>query len=295
MDANFILGAATVATMSVGIWGLVFRKNGNGNGHHPEPGISQVVERDPWPVDKLAEAIQPLAHLPEKLEQAFQQLAEAQAREPEVPPEWAARMLGDLEHIHEQLHGERPELAKVAVSLERLTDRLEAFIQLPPPPPPEIPRVDDLIWQIQALVNAERRRAAKSAFRPVIPETDPVEAPPQALVQTPPSQPPERVQRQPGPPTRAASPVYLEEFNLVSIAQDTVVEMIPPELNVFAVNVMNLGPGTVFLRENAEPIFDDPHATKLPPGTGDNGMRMPMRLYALADVGGADISVRLAL
>jgi len=294
MEANLLLGMSSlVIGIGAGMTLLVLHRK-NGNGHKPETQPARPDVPD-WQLERdtaMKELVDRLDYLPVRMEQAFRHSLEAQPKEPEIPPDWAAHMLGELEHIHV----ESEQLVKVATNLERLTDRIDAFMQMPPPPAPEIPRVNDLIAGIQALVNAGRKRAAKSPFQPVIPETDdPVEIPPppQALVPTPPSQPPERVQRQPGPPSRAANPVYLEEFNTVLIPQDTVVEMIPPEEHVFSINVMNLGPGTIFLRENAEPVLDDPHATKLPPGTGDNGMRAPLRLYALADVGGADISVRL--
>jgi len=296
MDANLVLGSITAGiAVTFGVWGLVlYRKNGHG----PEPSVSQEVKRDPWQVDKLAEVIQPLAALSGKLEQTFRQLAEAQAREPEAPPEWSARMLEDLEHIHEQLREPRPEqaqLAKVAISLDRLTDRLEAFVQLPPPPAPEIPRVNDLIGQIEALVDMERKRASKPS-PPAVEKNNPVAAPPRALIETPPSiEPPQLAKRQPGPPVRAANPVNLEIFNTVTVPQDTIVELIPPEPGVFSVSVMNMGPGTVFMNANANPAIEDPHSTTLPPGTGDNGIRMPDRLYAIADVGGAVMSVRLNL
>jgi hypothetical protein len=310
MEANLLLGAGSlvavigVSAMAVGAL-VLYRKNGNGH-HKPDPNsrlgdaeLHRPLQDVPdWQLARdlaMKDLVERLDYLPVRMEQAFRHSLEEQRKEPEVPPEWSARMLTNLERIEERLA--EPAWPKVVRdSLETVTQQLEVMNHQLRATPPPVPGLEDLIHGVQALVNVERKKAAKSAFRPVMPEKDdPVEAPPQEVVQTPPSEPPERVQRQPGPPTRAATPIFLEEFNLVDIPQDTVVEMLPIETNVFAVNVMNLGPGTVYLRENAEPVIDDPHATKLPPGTGDNGMRMPERLYALADVGGAEISVRLAL
>ena len=292
MEPNLILGATTVLAMCVGIWGLVLRKNGNGQHIEPEP--PRPLENVPdWQLERdvaMKDLVERLDYLPMRMEQAFRHSLETQPREPEVPPEWAARMLGDLEHIHEQLHGERPELAKVAVSLERLTDRLEAFMQLAPPPAPEIPRVDDLIAQIEALVDVGRRAQAKA-------ETTAKDAPAKET-EVRPTQPSPMMAppkpRESRPIQRAAAPVLLEEFNTVEVDQDTVYELVPPESDLFRANVMNIGPGWLYMRSNDEPSVGDPHSTMLPPGAIDNQVRVPGRLYVMATDDGM-ITVRLVI
>ena len=112
MEANLLLGMSSlILAAGAGATMLVLhRRNGNGNGKHPELSVSEEVKRDLWQVDKLAEVLEPLAHLPVRLEQSYRHLMEAHAKEPEIPPEWSARLLADLVDslAHVPAHGPGP-------------------------------------------------------------------------------------------------------------------------------------------------------------------------------------------
>ena len=93
--------------------------------------------------------------------------------------------------------------------------------------------------------------------------------------------------------TRAAGPVILDEYNTVTLDEYVVYELQPPEPGVFTANLLNLGPGWLYVRANAEPAVADPKATMLPPGGIDNQIRVSQRLYVLASEDGT-ITVRLS-
>lgn len=290
MEANVLLGMSSlVLGLGAGTVLLVLHRK-NGNGHKPGTEPARPLKDVPdWQLERdtaLKDLVDRLDYLPVRMEQAFRHSLEEQSKEPEIPPDWAARMLGELEHIHP----EQAQLAKVAINLERLTEQLEAFMQLPPPAPPEIPRVDDLVRQIEALVDVGRRSVAKA-------ETTTRDVPAR-VGEVPPTQPSPTMAppdpRESGPIQRAAAPVILDEFNTVFVTANTIYQLIPPEAHLFRANVLNLGPGWLYMRSNAEPSVGDVYSTILPPSAADNEVRVPGHLYVLATDTGT-ITVRLAM
>jgi hypothetical protein len=93
------------------------------------------------------------------------------------------------------------------------------------------------------------------------------------------------------PPQHAS--IQLERFNTVALDGNTVYELVPPEPNVHLLNLVNLGPGSVYVRANADPSPGDPHSETLPKGALDNQIHTPGTLRVVADPIGSSISVRL--
>jgi len=293
MDVNLLVGAATVAAAEgFSVWGPVFSKNGNGHSKELQEHYAAAMEQElatsqklktvpDWRLERdlaLKELVDRLDYLPVRIEQAFRHSLEAQSQEPQIPPEWSARMREDLEHINDRLSEPPlfpPELER---SLNRLTDRIEAFMQLPPPPPPEIPRVDDLIQQVGALIEMERKRAARDSHADrakatsreaaIVARPSPTMAPPES--------------RKARSVHHAAEPILLDQFNTLHVEEFTIHELRPPESGVFQVNLLNLGPGWLHVRANGFPDFDDEKSTTLPPGAIDNDIPVPRQLYVLA-------------
>lgn len=152
-----------------------------------------------------------------------------------------------------------------------------------------------LTGQIRELVDIGRKKEEKKQFsiKEDQPPATPVTSSPPATpvtsspVLAPPSNSPQSKSVQ-----RAAKPIVLEEFNTITLEEFTVYELHPIEQGVFSANVLNLGPGWLYMRENDEPTIGDPKATTLPPGVIDNEIRVAQRLYVLASADGS-ITVRL--
>jgi hypothetical protein len=94
----------------------------------------------------------------------------------------------------------------------------------------------------------------------------------------------------PGPVEHAS--IQLDRFNTVNLVANTVYELTPPEPNIHSLNLLNLGPGTVYLRANADPSPGDQQSATVPPGALDNAIHTPSTLRVIADQDSA-ISVRL--
>jgi len=125
MDLNVLLGATSIVGMGAGAWALVlYRKNGNGNGHHaPEPAPAPIV-------------VQGLAELPGQIERGLMPIFERSfTRFIEAAPRPDIRMAEVVQIASES----RSWTVQLATSLDRITDRLEAILQMGPPgPPPEL-------------------------------------------------------------------------------------------------------------------------------------------------------------
>jgi hypothetical protein len=163
-----------------------------------------------------------------------------------------------------------------------LTERMDAVLQMGPPvlkpnitvknDPPDFSsveqRMDKLIQQVSRLM---------TPFNPKGGDGEPA-AP-----------------RAPGPIVIDPNPINLELFNTVHVPEWHNVELVPPETDVFYASFFNLGPGHIYMRQDEHPTsLDDPHATTIPSGSGDNTISTPKRIFVLADEGGATISVRLS-
>jgi hypothetical protein len=89
--------------------------------------------------------------------------------------------------------------------------------------------------------------------------------------------------------------VHLEIFNTVHAEEWEILELVPPETDLYYLSFLNLGPGHIYMRQDEPPhSLDDPHSTTIPSGSGDNTINTPKQIYVLADEGGATMSVRLS-
>lgn len=312
MIAEILLGTLGTVGLGSAITALVFRgKNGNGK-HEPEVIPQSAPVQVQWPPELAAL----LTHIKSDLEENDKRLtrlasdlsenmAEAMSRFYGHSGLWK-QMLESLTEIHDRMT--EPVTAmlppELTAGLDRVTDRLELLLQTPSPelPVAELAQLaaplaalperlevglDRLSNQIQDLVDMERKRAAVKPAEP--PKTSLKGDAPPALPSPMLAPPPPKKSK---PITRAAAPVVLEEFNTITMAEFTIYELHPLEEGVFSANVLNLGPGWLYMRENDEPTIGDPKATTLPPGAIDNEIRVAQRLYVLATADGS-ITVRL--
>jgi|SRR5215472_8899286 len=286
MDANLLLGTTGLVGTAFGVWGLMLQwdKRKNGNGSHP-------VELAPQGLVE-SEVAQSVRELPQKIEQGLTPVLEralerieAQAETPaEVsPPAWPPEMVSLFERLTARL--EEPPLppvwpAGLADNLNRITDRLEALLQMNPPPPVELEKLAEPLAQLPQQLDEKFNRLTQQIGTLV---HSPLRTVPQG------GEPKPRAGR---PTTRAPGPIHLDIFNTVTLDGDTIYELIPPEPGIYNVSVMNLGPGTLHMRANAEPAIDDPHATTIPWGGGDNEIHTPGSLLVVAD-DDVTLSIRL--
>lgn len=89
--------------------------------------------------------------------------------------------------------------------------------------------------------------------------------------------------------------VKLSQFNTVTLLANTVYRLVTGAPTAYSYSVINLGPGILYLRADADPGINDPYSETLPALTADN--QIPVAngirgLGVLADQAGA-ISVRL--
>ncbi|HEY6369857.1 MAG TPA: hypothetical protein VIX37_04715 [Candidatus Sulfotelmatobacter sp.] len=268
MFTDVLLGALGVMGMASGVSALVYRRNGNGhngNGNgHPAPEAAPRPVED-WQLAKLSEVIQPLAMLPQRLAAVF----EARELPPIVIPP-------------------QPEL-------ERLTDRLEALIQMGPAPDPSdalraiSARLEELVaeppppvvvqWPAEMEDMAQR---LEKAIQSVPKNPAPPPAPPR--IPTPREGGGATVVSEPSPgPAFAPVDIHLEMFNTFALLPGDIYTLIPPDTGVHQINIANLGPGTIYVRADADPFVDDPYSERLMAGWFDNDIPIPVSLRVLAD------------
>lgn len=297
MDINLLLGATGVLGMGAGVWALVFyRKNGNGKHLPPDPTVYrdtallenhvpplQLVPNEPVQVQWPPELAALLTHITERLETAIERVEHPSiVRAPSEQPEWVTPLLEELQGINERMINERmsepasmvlpPELT---AGLNRVTDRVEALLQLPPPRV-ELAELAQSLAQLPEELEKKFDRLARQIG---------------VLLRAPKGTIPS--DQKLGPTQRAPDPINLDIFNTVVFAENVIYELVPPEADIYNLSVMNLGPGVLYMSDNDTPAVDDPHSTTLPPGTGDNDIHTPRRVFALAGVGGVTASVRL--
>jgi len=264
MLMDLVVGTLGVMGTVSGIAALVlYRKNGNG--HMPEPEKKLEIAVLPAKTDSL------------DMERLFTQYLERQEKGRRDDQERIMKMFRDL------LPPPAPAPPAPVVKLpavEQLVDRVEALLQMGPPvveiPPvtmspitmPEIERkLGQLVQQLSRIVTPSPKAKGPDGddpnFKPL------------------------------GPVGRFSAPIQLDIFNTVTILENTVYELVPPENDIYHAYIMNLGPGNLYMRANVEPTVNDPFATTLPPGTGDNEIHTPEHFYVIADWGGATFSLRL--
>ena len=64
--------------------------------------------------------------------------------------------------------------------------------------------------------------------------------------------------------------VTLYTFNTLTVVANRADRMITPNPGKYWINIMNLGPGSVWLRADAPPAVSDPRSEELLPMTADN-------------------------
>jgi hypothetical protein len=283
MDVNLLLGATSLIGLGAGAWALVFyRKNGNG---HPPAVVRPVT--DAKLADALEKAATSLAELPRQIDASFTDFLETQAlREPEILPEppepaWATSLTEQVSALRQQLSVEPLWPLELRRSIEiltvDLTSRMDALVQTAGRPPKvELPPVN--LPEIENKLEKLAQQLSRLA-------------PPAAKVQPSGQEPGVRRARS---LTRAASPIQLQIYNTVNLMEFVVYELIPPEPDIFDMNIFNLGVGTVWVRDDAEPILDDALAITLPAATGINEVHVPRRMYMVADDGGVSVSIQLS-
>jgi hypothetical protein len=85
--------------------------------------------------------------------------------------------------------------------------------------------------------------------------------------------------------------VILGNFNTVSLAAGTVARLKGPLGMNRAIAVLNIGPGTVFLRADDDPAVGDQFSLRLPPGFGLNEVPVDASGIGVISDGVAKLSV----
>ena len=84
----------------------------------------------------------------------------------------------------------------------------------------------------------------------------------------------------------AADTVTLATFNRITLSGGEVFTLTTGFCGAFYINVMNLGPCTVFYRADADPSVDDPQSIMLPPFAADNSILIPDGIAGLRFIAG---------
>lgn len=85
---------------------------------------------------------------------------------------------------------------------------------------------------------------------------------------------------------RAGTSVTLGTYNTVALASGGVYYLVTPYAGPYYYNVLNLGPCTVYMRADADPVAGDPLSVTLPPGCADNLVVIPEGTDGLGLVAG---------
>ena len=283
MDANIFSEIASGLGMAGGLWALVRwsqeRKNGNGhstNGGSPvEPASREMIIHA---LNAHADRQNAQAAAAEATAKAFsaavKQLTESveRQRDPQPMPAWAK----DLEARAAKIEEKPAWVNEVVTSMAHVTDSLEALIQMGPPPPPDLGPLAEPLENLPGELEKKFDRLARQIG---------------IMLRAPQATIPE--EQNLGPATRADNPINLEIFNTLALTENTIYELVPPEADIYNISVMNVGPGNLYMSAHDTPAINDPHSTTLPPGTGDNNIHTPGRVFALTNAGGAIVSVRL--
>jgi len=92
----------------------------------------------------------------------------------------------------------------------------------------------------------------------------------------------------PAIPRPIAGPtVTLKTFNTITLDHETLCHLVTGFCGSYRVNILNLGPCTVYYRADADPAVNDPESITLPPGTADNGIVIPDGPAGLRVIAGA--------
>lgn len=69
--------------------------------------------------------------------------------------------------------------------------------------------------------------------------------------------------------------VELKSHNTVKVAIGEIVRLVTPYAGPYYYNILNLGPGDLYLRYDDDPAPDDPESETLPAGCADNLVVIP--------------------
>jgi hypothetical protein len=90
--------------------------------------------------------------------------------------------------------------------------------------------------------------------------------------------------------------VTLSTFNTITLTANTVYRLVPLTAGSYYINMLNLGPGTLYIRTEADPSPNDPQSETLPSGLYDNQMPLDSTkgVRILSDQAGA-VTARLVI
>lgn len=95
--------------------------------------------------------------------------------------------------------------------------------------------------------------------------------------------------------------VILTDFNTIVLLAGQAYQLVTsqaPPAGAFIYNILNLGPGSIYMRDNQDPAVGDPLSETLPANAADNGIFVgegTQGLRVLAGPGGATLSIRVAV
>ena len=78
-----------------------------------------------------------------------------------------------------------------------------------------------------------------------------------------------------GGASRVSESVTVATYNTVTLSDDNVFTLVTPHCGPYYYNIYNLGPCTVYIRDDADPTVDDPNSVMLPPYAADNLVLLP--------------------
>ncbi|HEY6371716.1 MAG TPA: hypothetical protein VIX37_14140 [Candidatus Sulfotelmatobacter sp.] len=88
--------------------------------------------------------------------------------------------------------------------------------------------------------------------------------------------------------------IDLAMFNTFTLAPNTPYRLFPPEDGVHNINIMNYGPGVIFIRADDDPYVGDPLSETLAVNAMDNDIHIPVSLTVLTGAPNTIISTRLS-
>jgi hypothetical protein len=207
MFTDILMGTVGVLGTAAGVSALVlYRKNGNGHSTSPSSPSEPAVELD----EKTAKLVKTLDEVPRRIENSFQWLVQAMTAITDQytkapPPVWTCEITERLDEVikdlrecaaHPLVMAPPPWPPGLAETLDRITDRVEALLQMGPAPsaavaelalaeldklaipltqlPADLQRgFEGLGHQLGEILAAERNRIAKSSPPPGNVKTSP--------------------------------------------------------------------------------------------------------------------------
>lgn len=168
MILELLMGTMSVVGMAAGVSALVFWKKQNGNGKHEPnpwryaPRLAEEFGETPKPPAPVQVQWPPeLADLGQRITQGLDAIREAASINPPTP-EWAIALRQDLAYFNDRMS--EPAMAmlppELTVGLERVTDRLEALMQMPQPEPPDL---EPIVERLESLVASMPRPTTELA------------------------------------------------------------------------------------------------------------------------------------